>query len=155
MILQGDLFCVSKTCLANIMPQYFEYSRPNDALVLKFGSFTFQWWPLCNTAYISTSFSWTQPSQYMVILFLLFLIQFSLAIALLAMTKNNQEDLIKAGWDQVSTETKNDAMKSFECCDLMSWKPSDDLTCPVSLSFAKYIKLTALRNKELLILCWA
>jgi len=74
---------------------------------------------------------------YMVILFLLFLIQFSLAIALLAMTKNNQEDLIKAGWDQVSTETKNDAMKSFECCDLMSWKPSDDLTCPASLECCK------------------
>ena len=71
--------------------------------------------------------------QYMVILFLLFLIQFSLAIALLAMTKENQQQLIVAGWGTVSDKTRNDAMKNFECCDLHDWHPNDNITCPVGL----------------------
>ena len=73
----------------------------------------------------------------MVILFLLFLIQFSLAIALLAMTKENQQQLIVAGWGTVSDKTRNDAMKNFECCDLHDWHPNDNITCPVGLRGAR------------------
>lgn len=61
----------------------------------------------------------------MVILFLLFLVQFSLAVALLAITKDTQDELIHEGWNKSQKSTKIDVMKAARCCGLDEWNPQE------------------------------
>ncbi|XP_041371904.1 tetraspanin-13-like isoform X1 [Gigantopelta aegis] len=53
---------------------------------------------------------------YMIILFLLFLLQFSLACACLAFNSEQQQDLVERGWNLSSDATKNDVQNQFQCC---------------------------------------
>ncbi|XP_063362913.1 tetraspanin-13 isoform X1 [Cydia amplana] len=53
---------------------------------------------------------------YMVILFLLFLVQFSVACACLAVNSDQQEMLAKQGWNKVNTEVKSQVQEKFQCC---------------------------------------
>ena len=69
----------------------------------------------------------------MIILFLLFLIQFSLSIALLAITKDTQTTLAKDGWDNASNSTKLDFMKLADCCGYNEWNIHEDLGCVSSV----------------------
>lgn len=64
----------------------------------------------------------------MVILFLLFLIQFSLAVALLALNKDTQDTLIEKAWEAENITLSKDV----NCCSLHAWKKGDK-TCSVSL----------------------
>uniref|UniRef100_A0A6M2DZK9 Putative tetraspanin-13 isoform x1 acromyrmex echinatior n=1 Tax=Xenopsylla cheopis TaxID=163159 RepID=A0A6M2DZK9_XENCH len=52
---------------------------------------------------------------YMVILFLLFLIQFSIACAALAVNSTQQERLAQQGWNRSET-VRQTVQKSFSCC---------------------------------------
>ncbi|XP_026278493.1 tetraspanin-13 isoform X1 [Frankliniella occidentalis] len=54
---------------------------------------------------------------YMVILFMLFLVQFSVACACLAVNKEQQRQLAKKGWERVSESMKEEVEKMFSCCD--------------------------------------
>ncbi|KAF6031800.1 TSPAN13 [Bugula neritina] len=65
---------------------------------------------------------------YMVILFLLFLIQFSLAVALLALNKDTQDTLIEKAWEAENITLSKDV----NCCSLHAWKKGDK-TCSSSL----------------------
>ncbi|XP_022081887.1 tetraspanin-13-like isoform X1 [Acanthaster planci] len=53
---------------------------------------------------------------YMVILFLVFLIQFSVSIACLALGKEQRGKLVKASWKNSSNGTKSDIQKGLDCC---------------------------------------
>ncbi|XP_037077854.1 tetraspanin-13-like isoform X2 [Pollicipes pollicipes] len=53
---------------------------------------------------------------YMMVLFLLFLVQFSVACACLAVNKEQQQALAAAGWQVSNNDTKTDAQNNFECC---------------------------------------
>ncbi|XP_066999235.1 tetraspanin-13 isoform X2 [Anabrus simplex] len=53
---------------------------------------------------------------YMLILFLLFLVQFSVACACLAVNMKQQEALAREGWAGISDAVKTDVQKSFVCC---------------------------------------
>lgn len=53
---------------------------------------------------------------YMVILFLLFLIQFSVACACLAVNTAQQEALAEQGWIKVGNETRGQVQEVFTCC---------------------------------------
>lgn len=53
---------------------------------------------------------------YMVILFLLFLVQFSVACACLAVNSKQQEMLASEGWKQVDMEVKQQVQMTFSCC---------------------------------------
>lgn len=53
---------------------------------------------------------------YMVILFLLFLIQFSIACACLAMDENQQRSLTQTGWKLADPSLKREAQSFFQCC---------------------------------------
>lgn len=55
---------------------------------------------------------------YMVILFLLFLIQFSIAIACLSVNTEQQEQLAEQGWLKVDNKTRIQVQDSFTCCGL-------------------------------------
>jgi tetraspanin-13/31 len=55
-------------------------------------------------------------SQYMIILFLVFLIQFSLACACLAVNQEQRERLAKTGWDMASQQTRNMVQIQSQCC---------------------------------------
>lgn len=52
----------------------------------------------------------------MVILFLLFLIQFSVACACLGYNTEQQAQLAEQGWTKVDNTTKLEVQESFKCC---------------------------------------
>lgn len=53
---------------------------------------------------------------YMVIMLVVFLIQFSIACACLTVSANAQKDLARKGWMSVDNETKSQVQNTFECC---------------------------------------
>ncbi|XP_050293265.1 tetraspanin-31-B [Anthonomus grandis grandis] len=53
---------------------------------------------------------------YMLILFLLFLIQFSVACACLGVNESQQEQLAEQGWNRVNNATRADVQNTFTCC---------------------------------------
>jgi tetraspanin-13/31 len=53
---------------------------------------------------------------YMVILFILFVVQFSIACACLAFGNDQQNELAKRGWDNTSKENRQRAQTFFNCC---------------------------------------
>ncbi|XP_004925520.1 tetraspanin-31-B isoform X1 [Bombyx mandarina] len=53
---------------------------------------------------------------YMVILFLLFLVQFSIACACLAVNSEQQEMLAQQGWNKVDMDVKQQVQERFQCC---------------------------------------
>ncbi|CAG9772955.1 unnamed protein product [Ceutorhynchus assimilis] len=53
---------------------------------------------------------------YMLILFLLFLIQFSVACACLGVNESQQEQLAEQGWNRVDNSTKSNVQNTFTCC---------------------------------------
>ncbi|XP_050405559.1 tetraspanin-13 isoform X2 [Patella vulgata] len=64
---------------------------------------------------------------YMIILFLLFLLQFSLACACLAVNTQQKDDLVTRGWMKASNETRDNVQKNFDCCGFLDNKlPASD-----------------------------
>ncbi|XP_078039877.1 tetraspanin 97E isoform X2 [Augochlora pura] len=57
---------------------------------------------------------------YMFILFLLFLIQFSIACACLAVNTKQQEQLAEQGWKRVANDLKAKVQTTFNCCSFNS-----------------------------------
>ncbi|ESO93485.1 hypothetical protein LOTGIDRAFT_119219 [Lottia gigantea] len=53
---------------------------------------------------------------YMIILFLLFLLQFSLACACLAVNPDQKDDLAERGWKYASNATRTNVQDNFNCC---------------------------------------
>lgn len=53
---------------------------------------------------------------YMVVLFILFIIQFSIACACLAVDDETRKQLAQAGWNTSSNQTKLEVEKAFGCC---------------------------------------
>lgn len=53
---------------------------------------------------------------YMVILFVLFIIQFSIASACLAVSKTTQQTIAKQGWSSVPFSVKDNVQHAFSCC---------------------------------------
>ncbi|XP_035528984.1 tetraspanin-13-like [Morone saxatilis] len=52
---------------------------------------------------------------YMMILFLVFVVQFSVSCACLALNKDQQNHLLEVGWNK-SEETQKDVEKTLDCC---------------------------------------
>ncbi|XP_072384908.1 tetraspanin-31-A isoform X1 [Diabrotica undecimpunctata] len=77
---------------------------------------------------------------YMVILFLLFLIQFSVACACLGVNNEQQTRLAEEGWKRVNNNTRSNVQKVFSCCGFddkvdLHYPPPDfqaikDRVCP-------------------------
>ncbi|XP_043193380.1 tetraspanin-13-like isoform X2 [Amphibalanus amphitrite] len=73
---------------------------------------------------------------YMVVLFLLFIIQFSVACACLAVKGPQRRQLAEFGWRHASNDTKRDAQNHFGCCgfDTTQFNASNPMTdhpaCP-------------------------
>ncbi|KAI1285808.1 Tetraspanin-31 [Halotydeus destructor] len=55
---------------------------------------------------------------YMVILFILFLVQFSIACACLAIGDDQQMDIVDKGWSESTPEVQIEAQRFFHCCAL-------------------------------------
>jgi len=53
---------------------------------------------------------------YMIVLFIIFIIQFSVACACLAFNEEQQKNLALQGWARADNTTKDDAQKYFKCC---------------------------------------
>ncbi|XP_075974476.1 tetraspanin 97E isoform X2 [Anticarsia gemmatalis] len=65
---------------------------------------------------------------YMVILFLLFLVQFSVACACLTVNSDQQEILARQGWKEVTPEVRANVQKTFQCCGFQSTSMTNDTT---------------------------
>ncbi len=52
----------------------------------------------------------------MIILFLVFLIQFFVAVACLAINEPQVKDLVEKGWNRTSEDVQHRAMQDFDCC---------------------------------------
>uniref|UniRef100_A0A8C7YFL8 Tetraspanin 13a n=1 Tax=Oryzias sinensis TaxID=183150 RepID=A0A8C7YFL8_9TELE len=65
--------------------------------------------------------------QYMVILFMVFVLQFSISCACLALNTEQQNQLLEVGWNK-SENTQKDVEKTLNCCGFSSVNLNQ--TCP-------------------------
>ncbi|XP_067880542.1 tetraspanin-31 [Heterodontus francisci] len=57
---------------------------------------------------------------YMVILFLVFVIQFGVSCSCLALNRSQQENLLKLTWNRMSNITRHDLENQLNCCGFMN-----------------------------------
>ncbi|GCB72912.1 tetraspanin-31 isoform X2 [Scyliorhinus torazame] len=57
---------------------------------------------------------------YMVILFLVFVIQFGVSCSCLALNRSQQEHLLKLTWNRMSNATRRDLEHQLDCCGFMN-----------------------------------
>ncbi|XP_023331992.1 tetraspanin-31 [Eurytemora carolleeae] len=77
---------------------------------------------------------------YMIVLFCIFIIQFSVSCAALGVNDKDEEVILNMGWKTAANETKLDAEKLFDCCGLTnSTNPMDAYKCE---------ELTCFKSKE-------
>ncbi|KAI3361311.1 hypothetical protein L3Q82_013491, partial [Scortum barcoo] len=69
---------------------------------------------------------------YMVILFIVFVVQFSVSCACLSLRKDQQDHLLEVGWNK-SEATQRDVEKTLDCCGFFHINYND--SCPASLNF--------------------
>ncbi|GFG40123.1 hypothetical protein Cfor_09374 [Coptotermes formosanus] len=69
----------------------------------------------------------------MLILFLLFLVQFSVACACLAFNAEQQHQLAEQGWNNVSPEIRNKVQKTFDCCEFDVTQRHESITTTTSV----------------------
>ncbi|CAL4068436.1 unnamed protein product [Meganyctiphanes norvegica] len=62
---------------------------------------------------------------YMIVLFIIFIIQFSVACACLAFNEEQQKSLALQGWRRADNSTKEDAQKYFQCCGYNTLSPNE------------------------------
>lgn len=91
----------------------------------------------------------------MIILFVLFLIQFSVASSCLAVSKDQQRDLAARGWNHGPVELKQQVQDTFKCCGFNSTRDTD-IACDVrtigfSTSMAHFNSIAFIL--EILLLC--
>jgi len=85
---------------------------------------------------------------YMIILFLVFLIQFFFAVACLAMTDKQVQTTIESSWSAASNETLCLAQKRFQCCGLIKGHGPGSERAPDCLGLPKC------SGDGVLPLCW-
>jgi len=68
---------------------------------------------------------------YMVVLFSIFVIQFSVACASLAATTEDELQIVQKAWDNADLDAIKDVESNLDCC---GWKelPKDNATCPAA-----------------------
>lgn len=64
---------------------------------------------------------------YMVVLFILFVVQFAIACACLAVNSETQKKLAEVGWDSADNATRDDVEKAFHCCGFRN--ATESATC--------------------------
>lgn len=66
----------------------------------------------------------------MIILFILFLIQFSIAASCLAVSQDQQQEFAIDGWNMADDNTKGIVQENFLCCGLTSKDASNTTSHP-------------------------
>ncbi|KAL9892585.1 tetraspanin-31-like [Glossina fuscipes fuscipes] len=68
--------------------------------------------------------------QYMIVLFLLFLIQFSIASSCLAVNSEQQQEFAEEGWNRVPDSMRKEVQDTFLCCGFnLTSISSNDPSC--------------------------
>ncbi|XP_053155774.1 tetraspanin-31 isoform X2 [Hemicordylus capensis] len=57
---------------------------------------------------------------YMIILGLVFIVQFGVSCSCLALTKDKQESLLSVAWEKMENSTRKALEKNFNCCGLFN-----------------------------------
>lgn len=68
---------------------------------------------------------------YMIILFILFLVQFSIACSCLAVNQEQQKEFADQGWHRVSDDIKAEVQDTFQCCGFNSTAIPDHPSCEI------------------------
>ncbi|KAB0405335.1 hypothetical protein E2I00_013342, partial [Balaenoptera physalus] len=68
-------------------------------------------------------------TPYMIILLLVFIVQFSVSCACLALNQEQQGQLLEVGWNNTAS-ARNDIQRNLNCCGFRSFSPND--TCLAS-----------------------
>ncbi|RWS23928.1 Tetraspanin-31-like protein [Leptotrombidium deliense] len=79
--------------------------------------------------------------QYMIILFALFVVQFSITCACLAVSEAQEVEIGRKGWHESSNETRREAQHFFNCCGYENET--------VSQSFCMKSHVTCCRQKDM------
>lgn len=80
---------------------------------------------------------------YMIILFLLFLIQFSIACSCLAVNADQQKQFAQEGWARVPDSIKEEVQETFICCGFNSTTIADHPPCDtVQVRFSLYCRFS-------------
>ncbi|XP_043444962.1 tetraspanin-13 isoform X1 [Prionailurus bengalensis] len=66
---------------------------------------------------------------YMIILLLVFVVQFSVSCACLALNEEQQGQLLEVGWNNTAS-ARNDIQRNLNCCGFRTYNPND--TCLAS-----------------------
>ncbi|KAH8877980.1 Tetraspanin-31-B [Schistosoma japonicum] len=84
---------------------------------------------------------------YIILLFSLFLVQFSVACACLSLSSDYQRVLVETAWNQSSNNSKLTVMTTLKCCGFRrtDLSPSDPMGCP-PCKFAKASNYTLQLN---------
>ncbi|CAM9606205.1 tetraspanin-31-B-like [Lethenteron reissneri] len=91
---------------------------------------------------------------YIVILFLLFIVQFSVSCSCLAFNSSQQETLLKYGWKNLSNRTVGDLEKKLDCCGFFQQKLTECLAaCQEKQSCSNCGTLMLNHAKEALQIC--
>jgi len=64
----------------------------------------------------------------MIIMFLLFLVQFAVACACLASSDSQQHNLYSSGWERARYTLREKAQKWFECCGYNDSTQNDEMS---------------------------
>ncbi|KAB1276057.1 Tetraspanin-13 [Camelus dromedarius] len=67
----------------------------------------------------------------MIILLLVFIVQFSVSCACLALNQDQQGQLLEVGWNNTAS-ARNDIQRNLNCCGFRSFNPNG--TCPAGPS---------------------
>lgn len=70
-------------------------------------------------------------SQYMIILFMLFMIQLSIAASCLAVTSEQQQKFAEEGWNRVPNSIRKEVQDTFYCCGFNTTTTDPSLSCDV------------------------
>ncbi|XP_028164142.1 tetraspanin-13 isoform X2 [Ostrinia nubilalis] len=87
---------------------------------------------------------------YMVILFLLFLVQFSVACACLAVNSEQQELLAEQGWNKVGLDVKEQVQERFQCCGFKTRERNATVDFPI----CDLLDRTCCHNEMVTPDCW-
>jgi len=71
-------------------------------------------------------------TQYMIIMFLLFLVQFAVACACLALSESQQHSLYSSGWETAPYKLRERAQNLFVCCGYNK-TTQDDIMSPTDI----------------------
>lgn len=119
-----------RNILDNNCFDWFDWCRSSSSSCFVFRKFNFTVNATHIDDFLMDSLQLSFIFQYMIILFVLFLIQFSIAASCLAVSQGQQQQFIVEGWQYADNNIRKQVQDSFLCCGLTPSDVSNDTAHP-------------------------